>query len=191
MRHHGEEDEQPGLGREAEREPDPEPVDEAVQRQPGRAKSADLGVRVDVLCVVSVVEDERPLGDEEEDEAGADEEPEQLRVIQRLGRFGQHLEERHRDDDSPRERDRGRELARAGARQTAVEKDGQPGERYGQRHAPGRLSLPPGGAGLRERLTPLAPLQPRPRTSVLATAYATRAAPQERDGRHAQLRQVP
>ena len=34
-------------------------------------------------------------------------------------------------------------------------------------HAPGRLSLPPGEAGLRERLTPLAPLQPRPRTTVL------------------------
>jgi len=34
-------------------------------------------------------------------------------------------------------------------------------------HAPGRLPLPPGGAGLRGRLTPLAALRPKARTSVL------------------------
>ena len=40
-------------------------------------------------------------------------------------------------------------------------------------HVPGRLSLPPGRAGLREGLTPLAALQPAARTSVRATGLRT------------------
>ena len=120
MRDHGDEDEQPGLGREPEREPDPEAVDEAVQREAGRTERADLRVGVDVRVVVAVMEDERALGEEEEDEAGADEHADAVRVVDRLDRLRQHLEERDGDDDPARERDRGRQLARQPERHEAA-----------------------------------------------------------------------
>ena len=112
MRDDGDEDEQPRLGREPEREPDPEAVDEAVHREAGRAEHADLGMRVDVRVVVAVVEHERALGEEEEDEAGAHEGAHQLRVVDRLDRLRQDVEERDGDDDAAGERDRRRQLAR-------------------------------------------------------------------------------
>ena len=120
MRDHGDEDEQARLGREPEREPDPEAVDEAVQREAGRSERADLGVGVDVLVVVAVVEDERSLGEEEEHEAGADEQPDPVRVVDRLDRLRQHLEERDGDDDPAGERDRGRQLPRQPERHEAA-----------------------------------------------------------------------
>ena len=112
VRDHRDEDEQPGLRREPERQPDPEAVDEAVHGEAGRAERADLGVRVDVRVVVAVMEDERPLGEEEEDEAGPDERPDELRVVDRLDRLRQHIEERDGDDDAAGERDRSRQLPR-------------------------------------------------------------------------------
>ena len=78
----------------------------------GRPERADLGVGVHVRVVVAVVEHERALCEEEEDEAGADEQADAVRVADGLDRLGQHVEERHRDDDTAGERDRGRELPR-------------------------------------------------------------------------------
>ena len=60
-------------------------------------------------------------------------------------------------------------LGRAGrvAADGLVDRRGR-SEDAGSAHAPGRLPLPPGGAGLRGRLTPLAALRPAGRTSVLS-----------------------
>ena len=46
VRDHGDEDEDARRGVDAEREADPEPVDEAVQREAGGPQGADLGVRL-------------------------------------------------------------------------------------------------------------------------------------------------
>ena len=54
----GDEDEHAGRRVEAEREPDPEPVDEAVDREPEGAERADLGVGAGLLGVVAVMQDE-------------------------------------------------------------------------------------------------------------------------------------
>ena len=70
---HGDEDEHAGQGVDAEREADPEPVDEAVHRERGRAERADAMVRPGLVRVVAVVQHERALEEEEREEAGRDE----------------------------------------------------------------------------------------------------------------------
>ena len=55
-------------------------------RRPARARG--------LLGVVAVVEDEQPLGEEEEEEAGADEQRHASRVVDRVDRLGQHVEQR-------------------------------------------------------------------------------------------------
>src|SRR5205809_183097 len=60
------EDEQPGRSADMEGEADAESVDEAVDREAGRANRADSGMRPRLLGLVTVVEDEEALRDEEE-----------------------------------------------------------------------------------------------------------------------------
>jgi hypothetical protein len=54
-----------------------------------------------------VAEDERALGEVEEDEAGADEDADALRVAHGIDRLAQDVEEGHGDDDAagPRRRE--------------------------------------------------------------------------------------
>jgi len=52
---------------------DPEPVQEAVQREAGRAERADARVRPRLLGLVAMVEDEDAFHEEEADEPGPDE----------------------------------------------------------------------------------------------------------------------
>ena len=129
---HGHEDDQAGGGVHVEGEPDAEPVDEAVDREPGRPDRPHLGVRAGLLRVVPVVEHERALGEEEGEEAGADEGADAARAAERLDRLGQHVEERDRDDDAAGERDQRLEVAVEPERGEAAEErrdDGERGER--------------------------------------------------------------
>src|SRR5204862_896284 len=111
--------------------------DEAVQRQAGGAERADAGVCPGLLGLVPVVQHEQALGEEESEEAGADELAHALRVVHRGDRLGKHLEERDRDDDSAGQCNRSRQLAAqeergqssdpGRARGYAREWDGEPG----------------------------------------------------------------
>ena len=111
VRDHCEEDEHARRGVDAERDPDPQAVDERVDRDRARAERADVAVSARLLGGVAVVQDEQPLGEEEADEPGADERPHAVRVVEDLDRLRQDVEQRDRDDDTARERDRRREVA--------------------------------------------------------------------------------
>ena len=119
---------------EAERQADAEAVDEAVQREPRGAQGSDLRMSARLLGLVAMVEDESPLGEEEEEEAGADERADAVRVPDCLEGLGQDVEERDADHDAARERDQRRQLVPQPERDCAAEErrgDGQRGERNG------------------------------------------------------------
>ena len=65
----GDEDEESGGRVEAEGEADPEAVDEAVDGEAERSEDPDPLVGARLLWVVAVVQHERPLGEEEGEEA--------------------------------------------------------------------------------------------------------------------------
>ena len=75
VRDNREEDEHAGRRVEAERDPDPEAVDERVNRDRAGSERADVTVSARLLGCVAVVEDEQALGKEEADEPSADEHP--------------------------------------------------------------------------------------------------------------------
>ena len=79
--------------------------------EPGRAEHAHLVVRAGPVAVVAVVEDDRPLDEEEREEAAAGEpadgsspSPSDLEGLR------EHVEQRHRDHDPAGERDQRLEL---------------------------------------------------------------------------------
>ena len=124
----------------AEREPDPQAVDERVDRNRARAESPDVAVRASLLGGIAVVQDEQPLGEEEADEPGAHERPHAVRVVEDLDRLRQDVEQRHRDDHTARERDRrGEVAAQAERRETPAEGREDGDEREGDRD-PGHLA---------------------------------------------------
>src|SRR5581483_1082662 len=114
-------DEQPGSGVQAEREPDRQAVEKAVRRQAGGPERADARVRPRLLRLVTVVEDEQALGEEEREEARADERRHPTRVADRVDRLRQHVEERDRDDDPAAERDQRVDPAAEPERERAAE----------------------------------------------------------------------
>ncbi len=85
--------------------PIPKPVDEAVHRQPGRSERAYLCVGLGLLGLVAVMKNDEALGQEEEEEADADERRHEVGVVHRVDRLGQNVEERDRDHYSAGERD--------------------------------------------------------------------------------------
>ena len=134
---HREEHEQPGRRVHVEREADPEPVQEAVEREAGRAERADARVRPRLLGLVAVVEDEHAFDEEEADEPGTDERHHAARRVDQVERLRQDVEERDRDDDAAGERDHRRELLAQAERDEPAEhrrdrgrdreRDGEPG----------------------------------------------------------------
>ena len=74
-----------------------------------------------LLGLVAVVEDEQPLGEEEDKEACSDERADAFRVPDCLDRLREDVEESDSEDDSARERDQGRELAMKPQRDHASE----------------------------------------------------------------------
>ena len=94
------EDDEARRVRDVEGEADPEPVEEAVYRERRGAEGADGGMGVHLLVVVPVVQHERPLGEEEPEEARADEPGDMLGVAEILDRLRQDVEERDGDDDT-------------------------------------------------------------------------------------------
>ena len=115
-------------------EADPESVDEAVDREAGRADRADSGMRPRLLGLVTVVEDEEALRDEEEEKPGADDRERVARIPERPERLRKDVEERDRDDDASGKGDQCRQLSsQAQCDQTARERreDGDAGKRYG------------------------------------------------------------
>ena len=93
-----------------EGEADPEPVDQAVDREAGRAERADPMVRPGLVRLVAVMKDEDALSHEEEEEAGADDRERVSRIVQRPKRLRKDVEEGDRDDDAAGERDQRRQL---------------------------------------------------------------------------------
>ena len=111
MREDGDEHEDAGRRVQAEGEPDAQAVDEAVHGKTRGSQHSYLFVRAGLLRLIAVMEDERPLGEEEEQEARSDERAHASRVVDRVDRLGQNVEQSHSENDSPGECDQGRELA--------------------------------------------------------------------------------
>ena len=153
---------------EAEGEADPEPVDEAVDREAERAENPDAVVGAGLVGVVAVVEDQRPLGEEEGEEADRDEGGRPARVADVFDPLGEDVEERDGDDDAAGQRDHGRQGVGEAQRDLAADQgrdDGQAGE--GDREA--------GHAGLSaRRRSPQRGQVPRRTTSCAATANSDR-----------------
>ena len=91
--------------------PMPRPSMKLCTREPGRSQHAHLFVRAGLLRLVAVMEDDQPLGEEEQEESCADERADAGRVSDRVDRFGQNVEESHSEDDAAGQCDQGRELA--------------------------------------------------------------------------------
>ena len=105
---HGDEDEHAGDRVEPEREPDREPVDEAVHGEAEGGGDANPLVGASLVRVVSVMQHQHALDQEEGDEAGADQPSHQLRVVDRLDALREHVEQRDGYDDPAGERHQGR-----------------------------------------------------------------------------------
>ena len=82
-----------------------------VYRESGGAQRADTGMRLRLLRIVSVVQDEVPVGDEEEDEPRTDEGHHPVLVPDSLERLRNEVEQRDGNDDAAREGDRRLQLA--------------------------------------------------------------------------------
>ena len=121
----------------AEGQPDSEAVDEAVKREACCAQHSHLFMCASLLGLVAVVEDEQPLGQEEEKKACTDECADAFRVPDCVDRLREHVEESDSQDDPARERDQGRELAMQAQRDNASD------ERRGD-HEQGRRNRDPG-----------------------------------------------
>ena len=142
VRDHRDEHEQAGSRVQVKGERDAEPVDEAVHGEPRRAEDADVRVCLRVLGVVTVMQDERALRQEEREEAGADEPGHLPARADGIDRLREHVEERDRDDDAACESDQRRQVLahpqrrkateQRRARRQAREWDCDPGDR---RHA--------------------------------------------------------
>ena len=83
---------------ELEREPNRESIDEAMDRQTASTDCSDLPVRLRLIWIVTVVEDDRLLGDQETDEAGGRERPDTLKVRNVAHCLGEHVDQRDCDD---------------------------------------------------------------------------------------------
>jgi hypothetical protein len=77
-----------------------------VEGKRPRAERTNLFVGPGPLRLVAVVQDEKALGDEEEQEARSDERHDPAFVPDRCEGFWDQVEERHSHDDPARERDR-------------------------------------------------------------------------------------
>src|SRR5215208_3311637 len=122
-----EDDEQAGRRADVKGEPDPETVDEAVQRQAGRTERADPGVRARLLGFVAVMQDEHPLDEEEADEPRSDERRDATRRIECFNRLRQDVEQRDRDDDPAGESNQRRDLALETKRHEPADQRGEEG----------------------------------------------------------------
>jgi hypothetical protein len=119
--HDREEDEHAGCRVEPEREPDPEPVEKAVGRQPGCSERADLMMGTRLLFLVSMVQHQHPLDQEEAEEADANESRHARRIADGVERLREDLEQRNRDDDASRKGDQRLQLAVQLERRQAAE----------------------------------------------------------------------
>ena len=79
--------------------------------RPAAPRAPTWRVRPRLLRLVAVMQDERALREEEEEEARADVQADALGIADRLDRLRQDVEERDRDDHAAGQRDRGREVA--------------------------------------------------------------------------------
>ena len=88
---HRDENQDPRRRVEPEGEADTEPVDEAVDREPGRAQGSDLMVRAGLLRVVAVMQDQQALDQEEREEADAHQGRGRRCVADCVDRLWQHV----------------------------------------------------------------------------------------------------
>ena len=142
--HHRQQHEDPGRGVQAEGEPDCEPVGEGVHRERSGAQRTDTRMRLRLLRIVSVVQDEVSVGDEEEDEPRADERHDPVLVPDRIEGLRNEVEERDGNDDAARERDRRLQLPMQAQTQAAAgerrddrqtgQRDRDPGHRLSRLH---------------------------------------------------------
>src|SRR6185437_6730299 len=123
------EDEQARARAEVEREPDAEPVDEAVNREPGGAEDTDVVVRPRLLLVVAVVQYQPALREEERQEACADEPGGAPRIADRVDRLGEDVEQRDRHDHAARECDQRVQVASHADRHPAAQRGRDGGQR--------------------------------------------------------------
>jgi hypothetical protein len=85
-----------------------------------------------LLGLVTVMQDDGPLGEEEEQEPDADERADAIRVSDCVEGFGKHVEESDAEDDASGERDQGRQLTPEPERDEAADErrdDSQRSER--------------------------------------------------------------
>ncbi len=139
-----------------EGEPDPEAVDETVHRQAGGTERSHVMVRAGVFLVVSVVEHERTLGQEERQKPGTDEPRHVPRVSDGVDRLRQDVEEGDGDHDAAGQCDQGLQLALDSERDIPPRERRAGRERSKRDRPPGRHSrepivgperLRPGGRG--------------------------------------------
>ena len=103
-----------------------------MRGESGRAEGTDARVRLRLVGLIAMVEDEQPLDQEEAEKACTDQRSDATRVADRVHRLGQHVEQRDRDDDAAAERDQGVDLLADTEGEVAAEQrreDCQAGER--------------------------------------------------------------
>jgi hypothetical protein len=92
----------------------------------------DMGVCACLFRLVAMMKDEHALGEEEREEAGADQPRDVPRVAHCFDRFREHVEERDCDDDPAGQRDQRAQVAPVSKRRESSDErrqGGQAGER--------------------------------------------------------------